>query len=169
MTPASHARGGGARAAPRPRPPRPTRSLALLRRFEPLIRYTRGERFFPSTSSATCAPQPVAAAAGRECRADHPRRRADARRSSASSADTVSAKSNSSSSSSRCNIAELAAYAVQHGLSKKEAEDFQAGRGRLARVGYGSRFVAALFSVTLLARGRVPGDTAAAARRPRSR
>jgi hypothetical protein len=40
---------------------------------------------------------------------------------------------------------------------------FHAGRGRLARVGYGSRFVDALFSLTLLARGRVPGDTAAAA------
>ena len=62
------------------------------------------------------------------------------------------------------NIAQLAAYAVQHGLSKKDPADvFQAGRGRLARVGYGSRFVAAPFSVTLLARGRVPGDTAAAA------
>jgi hypothetical protein len=40
---------------------------------------------------------------------------------------------------------------------------FHAGRGRLARVGYISRFVAALFSLTLLLRGRVPGDTAIAA------
>ncbi len=42
--------------------------------------------------------------------------------------------------------------------------DFRAGRGRLARVGYFSRFVDALYSITLLARGRVPGEAAHAAR-----
>ena len=36
-------------------------------------------------------------------------------------------------------------------------ETFRAGRGRLARVGYISRLADALFSLTLLARGRVPG------------
>jgi len=41
---------------------------------------------------------------------------------------------------------------------------FKAGYGRLARVGYVSRLADALFSVSLLARGRVPGETAAAAR-----
>src|SRR5215218_8630231 len=40
---------------------------------------------------------------------------------------------------------------------------FRAGRGRLARVGYFSRFVDALYSIALLARGRVPGESAAAA------
>ena len=40
---------------------------------------------------------------------------------------------------------------------------FKAGRGRLARVGYFSRFVDALYSIALLARGRVPGESAAAA------
>lgn len=42
--------------------------------------------------------------------------------------------------------------------------DFRAGRGRLARVGYFSRFVDALYSITLLARGRVPGEAALSAR-----
>jgi hypothetical protein len=46
---------------------------------------------------------------------------------------------------------------------KESREAFRAGRGRLARVGYVSRFVDALYSITLLARGRVPGETAAAA------
>ncbi|HEX6710524.1 MAG TPA: hypothetical protein VF068_09330 [Rubrobacter sp.] len=47
---------------------------------------------------------------------------------------------------------------------RKESRDaFRAGRGRLARVGYVSRFVDALYSITLLARGRVPGESAAAA------
>ena len=36
-------------------------------------------------------------------------------------------------------------------------ETFRAGRGRLARVGYISRLADALFSLVLLARGRVPG------------
>jgi hypothetical protein len=40
---------------------------------------------------------------------------------------------------------------------------FEAGTGRLARVGYASRIIDALFSVSLLARGRVPGDLATAA------
>jgi hypothetical protein len=47
---------------------------------------------------------------------------------------------------------------------RRESRDsFRAGRGRLARVGYVSRFVDALYSITLLARGRVPGESAAAA------
>ena len=46
---------------------------------------------------------------------------------------------------------------------KESREAFRAGRGRLARVGYVSRFVDALYSITLLARGRVPGESAAAA------
>ena len=43
-------------------------------------------------------------------------------------------------------------------------ETFRAGRGRLARVGYVSRLADALFSLTLLARGRVPGGDVEGAR-----
>ncbi|MCA1688357.1 MAG: hypothetical protein LC714_07175, partial [Actinobacteria bacterium] len=46
---------------------------------------------------------------------------------------------------------------------RESREAFRAGRGRLARVGYVSRFVDALYSISLLARGRVPGESAAAA------
>ena len=46
---------------------------------------------------------------------------------------------------------------------KESRRTFRAGRGRLARVGYFSRFVDALYSIALLARGRVPGESAAAA------
>jgi hypothetical protein len=46
---------------------------------------------------------------------------------------------------------------------KESTGAFRAGRGRLARVGYFSRFVDALYSIALLARGRVPGESAAAA------
>jgi hypothetical protein len=64
-------------------------------------------------------------------------------------------------------LLELARYSIKNtvqSLSRRDPENvFHAGRGRLARVGYISRFVAALFSLTLLLRGRVPGDTAIAA------
>ncbi len=43
------------------------------------------------------------------------------------------------------------------------SDEFQTGTGRLARVGYVSRVIDALFSVALLVRGRVPGDAATAA------
>jgi hypothetical protein len=46
---------------------------------------------------------------------------------------------------------------------KESRQAFKVGRGRLARVGYFSRFVDALYSIALLARGRVPGESAAAA------
>jgi uncharacterized small protein (DUF1192 family) len=46
---------------------------------------------------------------------------------------------------------------------KESREAFRAGRGRLARVGYFSRFIDAIYSISLLARGRVPGEAAAAA------
>jgi hypothetical protein len=62
------------------------------------------------------------------------------------------------------NIAELASFQLKERLISKDPQhSFHAGRGRLARVGYLSRFVDALFTLTLLARGRVTGDTAASA------
>ena len=63
------------------------------------------------------------------------------------------------------NIAELTAWLL--GAEGKQqtggGRGFRAALGRLARVGYGSRLVDALFSLSLFLRGRVPGDTAAAA------
>src|SRR5215210_4972765 len=53
---------------------------------------------------------------------------------------------------------------LRRAMDRKESRRaFKAGRGRLARVGYFSRFVDALYSIALLARGRVPGESAAAA------
>jgi len=64
-------------------------------------------------------------------------------------------------------VAALASYRLkQIGrrlLHKKDQNIFRAGLGRLARVGYSSRFVDALFSISILARGRVPGDAGAVA------
>jgi hypothetical protein len=137
----------------------------LLRRFEPVIRYTRGERFFPIriepyiANSSLWMQQPGEAP---DClvpegyltleKLAQPR---------AHGFGTVYYLK----FIEPLNIKDLAVYTIKRGLRKEKdpKKVFHAGRGRLARVGYGSRFVDALFSLTLFARGRVPGDTAAAA------
>ena len=138
----------------------------LLQRFEPIIRFTRGERFFPmdveryvrasSLWMQRGSAPPVCLVPEGELTLE---KLAEPRSSEFGTLYFIKFIE-------PLNIAQMAAYTVQEGLTKKDPlEVFQAGRGRLARVGYGSRFVDALFSITLLARGRVPGDTAAAAAR----
>ena len=140
---------------------------ALLRRFEPIIRYTRGEKFFPMRvepylrRSSLWAQRP-----GHEP-------------FSILGEGLVSPEALGQPRPAPfgtiyflkfitpMNLTELAAYrlqTLQEGLRRRDiGAVFRAGRGRLARVGYTSRFVDALFQLSLLARGRVPGDTAAAA------
>jgi len=140
---------------------------ALLRRFEPVIRYTRGEQFFPMDVEPyvhACSlwmqgpgEDPACLIPEGELTLDklaQPR---------AGGLGTVYFLK----FIEPLDIRKLAAYNLQRimrGFTRRGSQDvFRAGRGRLARVGYLSRFVDALFSLTLLARGRVPGDTAAAA------
>jgi hypothetical protein len=144
--------------------PSPEAERALLRRFEPVIRYTRGERFLPIDVDSY-----VRASSLWLQRPGEPPEKIvpEGALTLETLAETRTAEFGAVyylKFIEPLNIAELAAYAVQSGLARKPPEQvFEAGRGRLARVGYGSRFVDALFSITLLARGRVPGDTAAAA------
>jgi hypothetical protein len=141
---------------------------ALLRRFEPVTRYTRGESFFPmdvksyvhASSLWVQRPgeNPVCLIPEDELTLD---KLAQPRAGGPGAVYFIKFIE-------PLNIAGLAAYQIQRarrGLRKEEdARDvFRPGRGRLARVGYLSRLVDALFSLTLLARGRVPGDTAVAA------
>ncbi len=144
---------------------------ALLRRFEPVIRSTKGDKFYPMDvepyiracslwvqrpgEEAVCvvpsgkltlesiAQQPLD-----ESGAVHFLKFTDLR-------DVK----RPGSRGARLNV-----FRRRAARSFKESrEAFRAGRGRLARVGYVSRFVDALYSITLLARGRVPGESAAAA------
>jgi hypothetical protein len=140
---------------------------ALLRRFEPIVRYTRGEQFFPMSVEAYL----------RRCSLwrQPPEGEAVCLVPEGELTTEVLVEPRYADFGTvhylkfitPLNLAELAAYrlqTLQKGLRSKDGEDlFRAGRGRLARVGYGSRFVDALFQLSLLARGRVPGDTAAAA------
>jgi hypothetical protein len=135
-------------------------NVALLRRFEPVFRYTRGERFFPL--DAECYVRNCSLWVERQrrepiCLVPHGK---------LTLADLAAPPSEVFGSIhylkfvDPLSAAELASYTL-HRRHRQPA--FHAGRGRLARVGYMSRFVDALFSIGLLARGRVPGDAAAAA------
>jgi hypothetical protein len=139
---------------------------ALLRRFEPVIRYTRGEQFFPmdvETYVRYCSlwvHRP-----GRTSHCLVPQGELTLEKLAEPRTDEFEAVY-FLKFIEPLNVTELAAYRLQEGLSflrKEDKDTFYAGPGRLARVGYLSRFVDALFSLSLLARGRVPGDTAAAA------
>jgi hypothetical protein len=141
--------------------------LELLRRFEPVVCFTRGELFFPMDIDRYV----------RQCslwvqRPDEPpemlvpqgeltpEKLAQPRQEGFGSVYFLKFIE-------PLDLIELARYSLKNTMQMISRRDpdkvFHAGRGRLARVGYVSRIVAALFSLTLLLRGRVPGDTAIAA------
>ena len=134
--------------------------LALLRRFEPIIRYTRGEQFFPMDvelyvrACSLWVQKP-----GEEAVCLVP--------VGELTLEILSQPYHDEFGTVRflkitdpLGVRELAAYALRP-VDEKDA--FRAGWGRLARVGYLSRLIDAIFSISLLTRGRVPGDRAAAA------
>jgi hypothetical protein len=142
---------------------------ALLRRFEPVIRSTRGDKFFPMD----VAPYVRACSLwvqrpGEEAVCVVPGGKLDLDRIAQQPLDeagtvhflkfTDAQDSGPDSRGRRLRMFRRRAKAL-----KESREAFRAGRGRLARVGYFSRFVDALYSIALLARGRVPGEAAAAA------
>jgi hypothetical protein len=142
----------------------PATDLELLRAYEPILKFTRGERFFPcdaDTYVRECSlwalrprRQPVCVAHEGELTLDSLADPDDENRDALFYLQYIEP----------LNIAELASFQFKERLITKDPEhDFHAGRGRLARVGYLSRFVDALFTLSLLARGRVTGDTAASA------
>jgi hypothetical protein len=139
--------------------------LELLRRFEPVVRFTRGEEFLPTdvdwylcesslwvyhpdgrrellAPQGTVTPAVLAALPPAAPRAVHYLVFCDP-----------------------LNLADLSAFLLQEGVAKfrDRTRRFRTSIGRLARVGYTSRLIDALFSLSLFLRGRVSGDTAAAA------
>ena len=142
-------------------------ALKVLRRFEPILHFTSGERFFPIDVErylAECSlwkykpegPPELLIGEG-EITIDNlttPR---------VGSPGTIFYLKFIEPP----DLVEYARYRIRQVVRSfsrhDEQEMFHPGRGRLARVGFGSRFVDALFSLTLLLRGRVPGDTATAA------
>jgi hypothetical protein len=131
--------------------------VALLRQFEPVLRYNRGELFYPMAVEGYLAECDVLAGTGeRDRRVLVPRGEVTSERLA-----TVEAEAGES----------LYLRFVQHPLGALELARWRARPdrevfrtpGRLARVGLFARLVDAGFTASLLLRGTVPGGTAAAA------
>ena len=142
---------------------------ALLRRFEPVIRSTKGDGFYPMDvepyvrNCSLWVQKP-----GREARRVVPDGKLSLEGLAQQPLDEAGAVhflklSDAEEMQTDEQEGRLQMFR-RHARDRKESrEAFRAGRGRLARVGYFSRFVDALYSIALLARGRVPGESAAAA------
>jgi hypothetical protein len=132
-------------------------SIALLRRFEPALRFTLGEQFFPMDTAA------YVAACGLW---EH---RANVVDVCVAPAGTLTLERLGELSEGQrdglyylkpeATLAKSGA-AVSH---RKLYADFHAGGGRLARVGYISRLTDAIAALSLLVRGHLPTDAAAEA------
>jgi hypothetical protein len=144
---------------------------ALLRRFEPVIRSTKGDKFYPMDvepyirACSLWVQRP-----GEEAVCVVPSGKLTLESIAQQPLDESGAVHFLKFTDLR-DIKRLGSRGARFNVFRRRAarglresrEAFRAGRGRLARVGYVSRFVDALYSITLLARGRVPGESAAAA------
>jgi len=142
-------------------------TTALLRRFEPVIRSTRGDKFYPmdvepyvrACSLWVQRPGEVAVCVvpGGKLSLDR------LAQQPMDEAGAVHFLKFTDKDDLGPNARGKRLFLRRAKDRKESTRAFRAGRGRLARVGYFSRFVDALYSIALLARGRVPGESAAAA------
>ena len=141
------------------------RQHSLLRQFEPILRFSQGEMFYPA------AVEPYI----RSCSLWIQSPDSDPRRLVPRGEMTVERLSKPRLDdfgtvyflklTRPLAPPEMAVYNLQQlRQTAQETHRFRTGRGRLTRVGYTSRVVDALFSLLSLSRGRVPGDTAVAAK-----
>jgi hypothetical protein len=142
-------------------------AMALLRRFEPVIRSTMGDKFYPmDVEPYVRACSLWVQRPGEQARCIVPGGELSLDRLAQQPMDEAGAVhflkfTDADDLGSDARGARLRRRRAKDRKESKRA--FRAGRGRLARVGYFSRFVDALYSIALLARGRVPGESAAAA------
>ncbi len=143
----------------------PDRQLELLRQYEPVIRYTHGESFFPMdvgsyVGDASLWVQvpgqpPVQLASQGQLDLEK----------LAQMPVTGPSEIQYLKFIEPLELREMIAYTQEQIKQRKLSKRFDAGLGRLARVGFISRVLDLLFSLTLVLRGRVRGDTSAAAAR----
>lgn len=139
--------------------------LALLRRFEPIVRYTQGEELFPTdvdwyvreSSLWVSNPDGYRQLLFEEGELDLERLGEERAVERGAIVHLTF--------SDPLNLAQLSAFLLEEGVrqTRDPGTRFRASVARLARVGYASRLLDAVFSLTLFLRGRVPGDSAAAA------
>src|SRR5215207_6106982 len=141
--------------------------MTLLRRFEPIMRFTRGERLYPMDIEPyvrSCSLWIQRANEEAVCLVPRGELTLD---SLAQQPQDEFGATNFLRFTDPQSFKEL----YSGGLGRRRAsrnvkglqDVFRAGPGRLARVGYLSRVADALYSVALLARGRVPGEASSAA------
>ena len=143
-------------------------SLALLRRFEPVVRSTSGDKFYPmDVEPYVRACSLWVQKPGEEATRLVPAGELSLDGLSRQPVDGFGAVSflrfadpQSTKKTGGSPLEPLRRGAA--GL-REARKAFRAGRGRLARVGYLSRLMDALYSIVLLARGRVPGEAASLA------
>jgi hypothetical protein len=144
-------------------------AMALLRRFEPVIRSTVGDKFYPmDVEPYVRACSLWVQRPGEEARCIVPGGELSLARLAQQPMDEAGAVhflkfTDADDLGSDARGGRLRVFRRRAKDRKESKRAFRAGRGRLARVGYFSRFVDALYSIALLARGRVPGESAAAA------
>ena len=129
--------------------------LTLLRRFEPVLRFTRGESFFPMDveryvrNSSLWVQRPNAEPALLVAQGA-----LDLERLAYPYPDEFGTV-HYLKFAEPLGAAAMAAHTLRQAQQGPPHASFHVGRGRLARVGYLSRLIDALFSISLLARGRV--------------
>ena len=144
-------------------------TTALLQRFEPVIRSTSGDKFYPmDVEPYVRACSLWVQRPGEEAVCVVPGRKLSLDRLAQQPMDEAGAVhflkfTDAGDLGLDARGGRLRLFRKRAMDRKESSRAFRAGRGRLARVGYFSRFVDALYSITLLARGRVPGESAAAA------
>lgn len=151
--------------APRPDTPSAGDDLALLRRFEPVLRFTRGEELYP-TDVDWYVRQSSLWLSHADGRRELLVEEGDLDLDLLGEERTVERGAMLHLTfSDPLNLAQLSAFLLEEEVRqiRDPGNRFRADVARLARVGYASRFLDAIFSLTLFLRGRVPGDSAAAA------
>ena len=141
----------------------PEEQSSLLRRFEPVIRFTRGEIFYPMDvepyirSSSLWMQRPSEAPVLLVEQGSMNLEKLTQPRHEGFDAIYFMRFIEP------LDLLKFIAYLRKKRKTRGIQAALRLGRGRLARVGYSSRFADLLFSLSLLLRGRVPGDTSAAA------
>lgn len=141
----------------------PEQQIELLRRFEPELRFTKGETFFPMDVE----PYVHASSLWMQINRQEPVCLIPQGEVGLDKLSELRMDGNDAIYFLRfiepLDLVNLITYLSQRRLNIDPQNIFRFNTGRLARVGYSSRFADLIFSLSLLLRGRVPGDTSAAA------
>jgi uncharacterized membrane protein len=131
--------------------------IELLRAFEPVVKYTSGESFLPMDVGIYLE---SAVRMRSDGRGRHVVLGAKGEVSKLSLIDNATDGAATRDFLTVAGAGEEDDVATLFQRESKQAVGFHSHGGRLARVGYASRLIDAMFAISLLARGRVPGSLA---------